>query len=79
MAAPAERLLKFNIEARVSIEDFYTLRLEMSDKLRGKIGKLSNEQKKEVKREAFASLSEYNTPKGFCFPAEVLLVSGSKG
>jgi len=78
VAAPVERLLKLNIEAQVPIEDFYTLRLEMSDKLRGKIAKLSDEQRKKVKREALASLSEYNTPQGFRFPAEVLLVSGSK-
>ncbi len=77
-AAPAERLLKFDIEAQVPIEDFYTLRLEMSDKLRGKIAKLSDQERKEVKREALASLSEYNTPQGFRFPAEVFIVSGEK-
>jgi ubiquinone/menaquinone biosynthesis C-methylase UbiE len=79
VAAPVERLLNFHIEARVPIEDFFTLRLEMSDKLRGKIAKLSDEQRQKVKREALASLSEYNTPEGFRFPAEVLIVSGTKG
>jgi hypothetical protein len=77
-AASAERLLKFDIEAQVPIEDFYTLRLEMSDKLRGKIAKLSDQEREEVKREALASLSEYNTPQGFRFPAEVFIVSGEK-
>jgi SAM-dependent methyltransferase len=79
VAAPVERLLNFHIEVRVPIEDFFTLRLEMSDKLRGKIAKLSDEQRQKVKREALASLSEFNKPEGFRFPAEVLIVSGTKG
>ena len=79
VAAPLERLLNFHIEVRVPIEDFFTLRLEMSDKLRGKIAKLSDEQRQKVKREALASLSEFNKPEGFRFPAEVLIVSGTKG
>jgi ubiquinone/menaquinone biosynthesis C-methylase UbiE len=78
VAAPVERLLNFHIEARVALEEFWTLRLEMSDKLRGKIAKLSNEQRQEAKREALASLGEYNTPRGFRFPAEVFIVSGAK-
>ncbi len=78
VAAPTERLFKFNIEAQLPPEDFWTLRIEMSDKLREKIRKLSNEQRKKVKREALESLREYNTPSGFSFPAEVLIVSGAK-
>src|SRR6266852_6814635 len=42
--APAERLLQFRINAPISIEDFWTLRLEMSDKLREKISALSKQQ-----------------------------------
>ena len=41
--APSERLLQFNIQAPISVEDFWTLRCEMSEKLRGKIAKLSKE------------------------------------
>src|SRR6266699_3852806 len=42
--APSERLLQFTIQAPISVEDFWTLRCEMSEKLREKIAMLSTEQ-----------------------------------
>src|SRR6202048_263213 len=41
---PSERLLQFTIQAPISVEDFWTLRREMSDKLNEKIAMLSKEQ-----------------------------------
>ena len=79
VAKPTERLLQCKIEAGVPLEEFLTLRLEMSEKLRDKISKLSKEQVGEVRRLALASLGEYLTPRGLSFPAEVLIVSGMKG
>jgi len=76
--APAERLLHFTIQAPISVEDFWVLRCEMSEKLREKIAKLSKEQVSEVKREAFEAFREYSTDRGMSFPAEVLIVSGAK-
>jgi hypothetical protein len=60
------------------LEDFWTLRIEMSEKLREKIARLSGDQMKEVKRETLESLREYSTEGGMSFPAEVLIVSGVK-
>jgi SAM-dependent methyltransferase len=77
--APSERLLQFTIQAPISVEDFWALRLEMSDKLREKIATLSKEQMVEVQRKALESLREYSTDRGMSFPAEVLIVSGTKG
>jgi ubiquinone/menaquinone biosynthesis C-methylase UbiE len=74
----SKRLLQFTIEAAISLEDFWTLRIEMSEKLREKIARLSNDQVTEVKRESLASLGEYVTGSGMSFPAEVLIVSGAK-
>src|SRR5258708_4877781 len=74
----SERLLQFRIQAAVSLEDFWTLRIEMSEKLREKIARLSNHQMTEVKRHTLASLREYVTDSGMSFPAEVLIVSGAK-
>jgi hypothetical protein len=79
VAAPVERLLQFTIEAPVPVQDFWALRLEMSEKLREKISKLPREQMAEVHRLAVASLSEYSTDNGLSFPGEVLIVSGTKG
>lgn len=74
----SERLLQFPIQASISLEDFWTLRIEMSEKLREKIARLSDDQVAEVKREALESLREYRTGNRMSFPAEVLIVSGVK-
>jgi ubiquinone/menaquinone biosynthesis C-methylase UbiE len=76
--APSERLLQFTIQAPISVEDFWTLRREMSDKLNEKIAMLSKEQTTKVKREMLEALCEYATDRGMSFPAEVLIVSGAK-
>jgi ubiquinone/menaquinone biosynthesis C-methylase UbiE len=73
-----ERLLRFTIDAAMAVEDYWTLRIEMSDKLREKIRALSERQVIEVKRQGFESLREYSTDRGMSFPAEVLIVSGAK-
>jgi SAM-dependent methyltransferase len=76
--APSERVLQFMIQAPISVEDFWTLRCEMSEKLREKIAMLSREQLTEVKCQALEALGEYSTDRGMSFPAEVLIVSGTK-
>ena len=79
VAAPSERLLQFKIEAAaVSVEDFWNLRREMSEKLSEKFATLSEELKLKVTQELLSSLAEYSTANGMSFPAEVLIVSGSK-
>jgi ubiquinone/menaquinone biosynthesis C-methylase UbiE len=79
VVAAGERLLRFTIQAPISVEEFWTLRLEMSEKLRGKIATLSKDQMNEVKRQALESLGEFSTEGGMSFPAEVLMVTGAKG
>ena len=74
----SERLLQFPIQAAISLEDFWTLRIEMSEKLREKMARLSNDQMKEVKRQGLESLGEYCRGGGMSFPAEVLIVNGVK-
>src|ERR1700693_4935999 len=79
VATPSERLLQFKIDAApVSLEDFWNLRREMSEKLSEKFATLSEEQKLKVTQEMLSSLAEYSTANGMSFPAEVLIVSGSK-
>jgi len=77
-AATSERLLRFAIEAPVSVEEFWTLRSEMSEKLRAKLATLSKEQLAELKREVLEALGAYSANRGISFLAEVLLVSGGK-
>jgi ubiquinone/menaquinone biosynthesis C-methylase UbiE len=74
---PSERLLQFRIQAPISVEDFWALRREMSDKLSEKMAMLSKKQATKVKGEMLEALSEYSTGRGMSFPAEVLIVSGT--
>jgi ubiquinone/menaquinone biosynthesis C-methylase UbiE len=79
VVAPSERLLQFKIEAAAaSVEDFWNLRREMSEKLSEKFATLSEALKLKVTQEMLSSLAEYSTANGMSFPAEVLIVSGSK-
>ena len=74
----SEHALSFAIEAPVPVEDFFALRTEMSESARDKVAKLSPEQFGEARRAALAAMGEYATPRGMSFPAEVLIVTGSK-
>ena len=76
---PSERLLQFTIQAPVSVEDFWALRCEMSEKLREKLATLSSEQLNELKCQSLEALRFYSTAHGMSFPAEVLIVSGTEG
>lgn len=77
-ATTSERLLRFSIRAPISIEDFWALRSEMSEKLRSKLATLSKQQMAELKREVIEAFSPYSSGPGISFPAEVLIVSGPK-
>src|ERR1039457_2309888 len=59
--APSERLLQFTIQAPISVEDFWTLRCEMSEKLREKLAMLSRHQLNEVKGQSLEALRGYFT------------------
>ena len=74
----SERLLQFKIEAPVSVEEFWTLRSEMSDKLRSKLAILSKEQMSEVRHQVIEGLRSYSSESRMSFPAEVLIVSGMR-
>jgi ubiquinone/menaquinone biosynthesis C-methylase UbiE len=76
--SPSERRLQFKIQASTSVEDFWTLRYEMSEKLREKLATLSGEQLTAVKRQALEVLRAYSTEHGMSFPAEALIVTGTK-
>ena len=76
--AVSEVLLQFPIRARGSMEEFWTLRSEMSDKLRSKLAKMPRERMGEVKREVMEALREYSEADGVNLPAEVLIVAGTK-
>jgi ubiquinone/menaquinone biosynthesis C-methylase UbiE len=75
----SERMLRFNIEVPLSLEDFWTMRSEMSDKYRSSFSKLSAEQIQKIRAEVMEGLRQYATSEGVSFPAEVLIVRGERG
>jgi ubiquinone/menaquinone biosynthesis C-methylase UbiE len=77
-AAVSEGLLQFSIRASVSVEEFWTLRSEMSERLRSKLAKIPKEQMAELKREVIEALRQYSGDGGVSMPAEVLMVTGRK-
>ena len=74
----SERTLRFSIRASVSKEDFWTLRREISERMRTKLALLTKPQLTELNREVLEAFSPYSSKDGMSFPAEVLIVSGSK-
>jgi ubiquinone/menaquinone biosynthesis C-methylase UbiE len=73
-----ERVLTFPIEARVSVEEFWAVRWEMSEKLRERVAMLSAGELDEVKRQAIEALGEYSRDGVMSFSGSVLIVSGTK-
>jgi len=76
--AITERLLKFTIDEPMSLEDFWNLRYEMSERIRNSLDTLSSEESGEVKRQSLEGLSEFFPTQGMRLPAQVLIVSGEK-
>ncbi len=76
--APSERLLQFRIEAPLRADEFWTLRCQMSDKLRAKLAAFTEDQFAAVRHEVMEDLRSYSTAQGISIPAEVLIVSGTK-
>jgi len=77
-AAPSERLLRFPIQARVSPEDFWALRREMSETLRSKLAVLSKQQMSALTAEVIEALTAYAREDGIDFSGEVLIVTAGK-
>jgi len=77
-AAAFERVLQFSIRAGMSAEDFWTLRSEMSEKLRTKLAGLSRPKRAELDEEAIEAIRDYSFEDGISIPAEVLIVGGRK-
>ena len=76
--APVETVLRFQMMVPVSLADFWTLRCEMSDKLRGHLATLTTEQVHDVRRRTLEEVLAWKTDTEFRFPTEVLILSGTR-
>ena len=73
-----ERLLQFQMAAPISSEEFWTMRSEISETLREKLKQLTPELASRVATEVREAVSEFFPNGKMSFPAEVIIVTGSK-
>lgn len=71
-----ERRLAFEIAAPLSFDQFWTVRVEMSDTLRGKMAQLAPEDAERMKQEIREATGDFFRDHAMRFPAEALVVSG---
>jgi len=73
-----ERVLKFRIEAPISPSEFWEMRSETSDTLRGKLAGLTEEERVRVAQEVEEAVREFFPGGRMSFPAQMLVVAGKK-
>jgi len=71
-----ERQLDFRIEGKISFEQFWQLRTEMSETLREKMARLTPAQLPTIKQAVADAARRYFVSGKMSFPAEALIVSG---
>ena len=74
----ASILFRFSINAPLTVEDFWTLRCDMAEKLRQRLAALPTDALIELKQQVLDAFRSYMKGAGVSFPAEVLIVSGRK-
>ena len=74
----SEEDLRFNIQASISSEQFWTLRSETSETLRTKLATLSETEKAQVTHEIQEEVRRFFPNNQMNFPARMILVSGRK-
>ena len=74
----SERVLKFQIAAPISSEQFWELRSETSGTLREKLATLSLAQRDLIAREAKEAVRQYFSNNQMSIPAQIIIVTGRK-
>lgn len=73
-----ERVVKFDIVAPISAEEFWAMRCEISDSLREKLKRLPDDQKRQVARDVLEAVREFFPQGHMKFPAQMIIVTGTK-
>ncbi|HJP93882.1 MAG TPA: class I SAM-dependent methyltransferase [Pyrinomonadaceae bacterium] len=74
----SERVLKFQMEAAISFEEFWTMRSEVSELLRDKLRSLTEAQSLRLAQEVQDDACQFFSNNGMSLPAEAIIVSGRK-
>ena len=78
VAEVGNRVFNFKLEAPLSIDEFWPLRVELSDTLREKTAMLSRTQLAGVVEDVRAMVREFFSESGMSFPASTIIVTGRK-
>jgi hypothetical protein len=73
-----ERVLKFQIAAPISLEQFWELRSETSGTLREKLATLPEQQRNLIAQEAQEAVRQYFSSGQLSIPAQMIIVTGRK-
>ena len=73
-----ERVLKFQIAAPISLEQFWELRSETSGTLREKLATLPGQQRNLIAQEAQEAVRQYFSSGQLSVPAQMIIVSGCR-
>src|SRR5262249_46431355 len=74
----SECIFKFPMEAPLSVEEFWTMRSEISEIVREKLKSLTEAQHLQVAQEVQDNIRPFLSDNGMSFPAEMIIVSGRK-
>jgi len=75
----SEHVVSFDIAAPLSPQEFWTMRSQLSDTLRGKLAQLSEAEQTEVAREVEQAVQPFFPHNQMKFPAQMIIVKAAKG
>lgn len=73
-----ESVFKFELAAPLTLAEFWTFRSEISDSLREKLKPLATERQDQIRREVLEGASQYFLDGSMKFPAQMVVVTGTK-
>ena len=73
-----ERVLQFDIAAPISVEEFWTMRSEVSETLREKLKAVLDEEKRQIADEVQEAVRPFFSEGQMRFPAQMIMVGGVK-
>ena len=74
----AERIVKFDIEAPISAQQFWAMRSQTSDTLREKLATLPAEEQTQIAAEVEQGVKEFFPANQMKFPAQLIIATGGK-
>lgn len=74
-----EHVVKFDLAAPISEEEFWTMRSETSDTLRTKLRSFSSEQRRQIGDEVKEAARQFFPAGHMNFPTQMIIVTGTKG